>query len=177
MGAISSSLSIGARRSFQATAVSLIRAKSGSRNQRLQSKVARWGFPGNAADSSARIRLNFALVHTWCPPRVAAAYLRVVFNGWTTCRRMRHANAACQSGFGRCLFGCERGADSLEHYSVCGVVWQFISSPRPAGMGVAIEPSTYSFFSLGTGSQDEDKIRTGLTLYAVYRATNYMRHA
>ena len=175
--AISSPPSVGARRSFQATAVSLIRAKSGSRDQRLQSKIARWGFPGSAADSSARIRSNFALIHRWCPPRVAAAYLRAVFNGWTTCRRMRHANAACQCGFGRCLFGCERGADSLEHYSVCEVVWQFINSPRPGGMGVSIEPSTSSFFLMGTGSQDVDKIRTGLALYAVYRATNYMRHA
>ncbi|CAK0811733.1 unnamed protein product [Prorocentrum cordatum] len=103
--------------SFQSIATDLINPHCRPDHlQRTAHKLARWKFPGDEAALVARVQEAFVILHKWCPPRVASAYLRTLFNGWATRRRMRHAE---KDGVGepwQCLLGCKSGDDSIEHY-------------------------------------------------------------
>ena len=138
-------------------------------------KLARWKFAGDEAALAARVQEPFAILHRWCPPRVASAYLRTLFNGWVTRRRMRHAEKSGVDKPCQCLLGCESGDDSIEHYSVCPAVWGHLQRDRPVGLGVKMPPAMLSFFLLDPGTSEEDVVRLALLIYGVYRTTNYLR--
>ena len=64
------------------------------------------------------------------PPRVWAAYFRLICNGWMTARRFQ--------GNRTCLFGCGGGHDSIEHFAHCPVVSHWLLenlgiNPAPIG--------------------------------------------
>jgi len=58
----------------------------------------------------------------------------------------------------RCVFGCDRGVDRLEHYAVCSRVWFFFQKPRPHGLGIATGLRSLDGFLMslrGIGMQDK----------------------
>ena len=128
-------------------------------------------------EQAQRVLQNFELFHRHCHPRVLSSYLRLVFNGWTTDRRMRSLRSA-YGGKGACLLGCPAGEDSIEHYAHCAVFWAFASSSRPRGLGFrlgALSKKLY-FFGIADGMHEADKVRLALGVYAVFRSTNSLRH-
>ncbi|CAK0905168.1 unnamed protein product [Prorocentrum cordatum] len=162
--------------SFQSVAVDLISRHCGPGHlHRTARKLARWNFAGDEAALVARVLEVFEILRRWCPPRVASAYLRTLFNGWVARRRMRHAEKSGVDKPCQCLLGCESGDDSIEHYSVCPAVWGHLRRDRPGGLGVKMPPAMLSFFLLDPGTSEEDVVRLAPFNYGVYRAANYFR--
>ena len=59
----------------------------------------------------ARVLRTFTILAERVPPRVFAAALRTICNGWVARRRFHQV--------GRCVLGCPQGEDSIKHYTVC----------------------------------------------------------
>ena len=100
------------------------------------------------------------------PPRVAAQFWRMLFNGWCTARRFQDGDATC-------VFGCG-GEDSIEHYCRCKLVVRFLIGRPPNGPG--LHPSlvcTEAFFLIQRGMSPELVVRMAVALLAVFKA----RHA
>ena len=106
------------------------------------------------------------------PPRVWAAYFRLICNGWMTARRFQ--------GSGKCLFGCGNGHDSIEHFAQCPVVSHWLHenlgiSPAPVGEEMD------HFLGMRIDEERDDthmnsRIRRGLATYALYKVHNGVRH-
>ena len=119
------------------------------------------GLPGVTAPRMARM---MQFLQAAVNPRVAAAVLRTLWNGWTTEHRFQ--------GSGTCVLGCSSWAeDKVEHYAVCPCVKKFGRSffnfrPGP-------DPNqTGQFITLGLNdgtATDEDIVRKALWVYATYR--------
>ena len=80
----------------------------------LRRRLDRWPaatLPGHRLQRAQR-RLQWMAAR--CAPRVVAAYLRLLCDGWCTKRRFQ--------GRGPCHFGCGSNPDSIEHYAVCPVI-------------------------------------------------------
>ena len=79
--------------------------------QFLERRLARWHCGLTAPDMAARALATYPEVARVVPPRVLAACLRSLWNGWCTARRFQ--------GHAGCCFGCPDGEDSVEHYANC----------------------------------------------------------
>ena len=105
------------------------------------------------------------------PPRVRAAVLRTMFNGWTTKRRFQT--------YAHCVFGCRdwTDEDSLEHYARC----PFMHDIRRRKLNLHISPWSKAYFLTlhlppGTDS-DTNLTKAALLVYAIYRTFNFLsRH-
>ena len=90
--------------------------------ERIRHKLDRWslcGMPGRTAKNTLVVLRE---LRKRVPPRVSAALLRSMFNGWCTERRFqRH---------GPCVFQCNEFCqeDIIEHYASCPVCVQFLRS-------------------------------------------------
>ena len=78
--------------------------------------------PGHRPGRAQRI---MQVLLTKATPRVQAAYLRTICNGWCTRHRFQQQ--------GNCLFGCGRGFDGLVHYASCSVVEQLFTTSLNLG--------------------------------------------
>ena len=134
--------------------------------------MTRWHLIGVPRHLEDRVLRNFKLLSTQCQPRVLAAYFRALWNGWCTSRRMR--TMAGHSGTVFPCVLCGEGQDSLEHYSLCEVFWEFCNKDRPQGLGIQSSlRSRETFFLVRPGMADEDKIRMALGIYALFRSVIY----
>ena len=111
-------------------------------------------------------------LHRLVAPRVVAAVIRTWHNAWCTRRRY-------QEGYGsRCIFGCGKGEDSIEHYACCGRIAEW--SRRALGLpgeGESIEVRRRHFLLLnGEDTDDNEMTRAALRLGAVYSLHNRVRH-
>ena len=103
-------------------------------------------------------------------PRIWAAILRTLCDGWTTHRRMqRHAP---------CLFGCGFGEDSIVHYASCSVLsnlmWRKLKLDR-----LPIENQLAGFLLLEPywkEGREEEVSRRALGVYATFMACNIVRN-
>ena len=98
-------------------------------------------------------------------PKVRAACFRTWWNGWCTGRRFQQES--------RCLLGCGRGADSIEHYSVCEVTKTVARRKMKANddsFGMAA-------WLWADNKTDRNSLMTrGLLIYATYVSTNQIRN-
>ena len=140
--------------------------------QHLRRRLDRWRMstlPGH------RVRRALNMLKTigeGLPPRVWAAYFRLICNGWITARRFQ--------GSGKCLFGCGNGHDSIEHFAHCPVVSHWLHenlgiSPAPVGEEMD------HFLGMRIDEERDDthmnsRIRRGLATYALYKVHNGVRH-
>ena len=110
-----------------------------------------------------RVRRVMAILQRKATPRIQAAYLRTICNGWCTSHRFQ--------GQGSCRFGCRFGQDRIEHYVNCNVVAQlFASSLELYG------PFSFDIF-LCMHDEQEDVIKSRATgIYALYRLYNGLRY-
>ena len=107
------------------------------------------------------------------PRRVALVLLRSLFNGWCTARRFQVTGSSC-------LFHCsmrhsDLQEDSIEHYAHCPVVVDF--ARRTLHMSNDASGTTTSFLCLDRDTPEDVRILQLLLLYAVYSATNTLRHS
>ncbi|CAK0898743.1 unnamed protein product, partial [Prorocentrum cordatum] len=126
---------------------------------------------------AGRVSRAFHVVHSWCPPRAASENSHAIYNGWATGRRMRHV-ATTSAGVvstSHCLLDCQGGCDSVEHYSVCPVVWGLLKANKLAGLGVDRQPAILMFFLLDESCPDEGVARLAMAIYGMYRAMSHIR--
>ena len=132
----------------------------------MRSKLLRWEVPVFPRARAERALRLLPRPRTLVPPRVMAAVIRTWWNGWVTARRFQQR---CGS---RCIFGCGAGEDSVEHYSMCKVLWAF--SAGFLGMQPAPHPAQRrAAFLLLDGTQVSDCV---LTRSAVRMAAAYFVH-
>ena len=128
--------------------------------------------PGPPAWVSTQVCRRLQHLPRIAPPRVCAAALRTLFNGWCTERRFQRIGSAAD----QCWLGCgEGGHDSIEHYCRC-----------PLGIDVLREKlnifvprrDAMQLWMLGHAAQESDDILAlgALFVYGVYMTTNYYRH-
>ena len=110
-------------------------------------------------------------LQTAVSPKVAAAVLRTLWNGWTTCHRFQ--------GSGTCVFKCSHWAeDKLEHYAVCPHVHTFGRTMFNIRQKPSLNPSGL-FLTLGLHEStvaDADIVRRAIWVYATYRAVVELEH-
>ena len=85
---------------------------------RMRHKLARWKLPGIERQNSTRCLKTLTRLKALVPPRVCAAWLRTLWNGWVTKRRFQQRNS-------QCVLGCGRGEGSIEHYAHCRIIRNF----------------------------------------------------
>ena len=77
----------------------------------LRRRLDRWKLHTLPGHRPRRIERLLHSLSKLAQPRVLAAVLRIVCNGWCTGRRFQRSDA--------CKFGCKSGLDSNEHYARC----------------------------------------------------------
>ena len=78
-----------------------------------------------------------------------------------------------------CLLGYRMAGnkDVLKYYAVCDVFWSSLCSPPAGGMGLPRHlRSNDTALLLHQSLGDLDRVRLAVALYALYRATNVLRH-
>jgi len=119
-----------------------------------------------------RALVTYPAVSRAVPPRVLAACLRSLWNGWVTARRFQ--------GYAACVFGCAAGEDSIEHYSECP--WVAAAAGRQLGLArPATQHSRLASFVLleppwNAAAAEELQRRARLTC-GVYLTHCWRRHA
>ena len=101
------------------------------------------------------------------PPCVWAATMKAMLDGWTTADSRRQTS--------RCLFGCQRGQDSIAHYAYCPCVARLASARlrlQPAPAAARLD----DFLLLHGQSGDRHLALRALCLYATFIATNAARN-
>ena len=163
------------RNRFQSTITTKLRQSDPYDPQhRVRHKLARWRLPDRPATNADRVLRRLQAIRTSVSPRVAAAVLRTIWNGWTTKRRFQREGSAC-------FPGCSPNAvDCIEHYACCAIV------RRAARQHLRIQlrdwPYALTDFLMATGPPSAPHptegyiARSAIFLYAAYSATNAARH-
>ncbi len=132
----------------------------------IRRRMDRWNMLTLPGHRPGRARTVLGILGRHSNPRVQAAYLRSICNGWCTKGRFQKK--------GNCAFGCGGGVDKLEHYARCTVVGGLLSSHSnldwDRGHG-ALD----ALFCMNTSSQEE-VVQRSLGLYALYRLHNGLRY-
>jgi hypothetical protein len=142
--------------------------------QDMRRKVERWRTPQFPRVRAQRAVRALQTLRTLVPPRVIAALIRSLWNGWVTSRRMQKATHDA----GGCIFGCE-AVDCIEHYASCIRVAEFarkwLRLPHPPTPPEQLA----DFLLLDAAAPAEDPARLtrkALRLAAVYHVHNWRRH-
>jgi hypothetical protein len=166
--------------SFQAAAEKMIAQRMAAPYfplSRVRAKLMRWHVCNIGDVADRRVLRRFELLSHWCPPRVSAIYLKTLFNGWVTDRRLRSLLQSTGVLCRRCVLGCESGEDSVDHYALCPVFWAFACDPRPGGLGLREGlKSREAFLLVKEGLADADCVRIAVGAYALHRVVQYCRH-
>ena len=167
----------GERRSWQRRAVVILRPL-GSASLALahaRRRLDKWVIPLLPARRPARMIAVCQLITARGTPRISAAFIRTAFHGWCTARRFQ--------GRARCLLGCGRGEDSIQHYCCCAVYHRFCF--RHAGLvAPAAEQKLECFLNLGQSTMNRTEVNTpegatllrALSVYAAYRVQASVRN-
>ena len=146
--------------------------------QRIRHKLGRWhdipygltGLPGKYSHSIHRRVLELA---RHVPPRVHAAVIHTIFNGWVTHRRLQRRKWPTN----KCVFRCSEGSeDSIEHYCRCEVVHKVarhifhISYPDEQGPNLWALNSNFLEIP-------ENMLSVAMLQYGVYNAFNTLRYS
>ncbi len=139
---------------------------------RMRHKLERWELASIPRITASRCLQALRLLRQRVAPRVCAAVLRTMWNGWPTARRFQ-----CRRD---CLFHCGGWLteDSIEHYAVCPTAIHFgraflgisqIHQPTPVGNLVTLGLN-YATVA------DEDIVTRGIYIYALYRTMCTLNH-
>ena len=161
------------RRRFQNTVLQELRARGRPLlTHRLRHKMARWPCPVFPRVAIQRLEALLPRLPRLLPPRVTAAVLRTLYNGWVTDRRFQHAGA--------CRFGCADADDSIEHYACCRAVRTFAHSYLGlCSHDECRDDRVARFVSLGCWHgevTDAEVVKRAILQYAVYRSFLLHRH-
>ena len=145
----------------------------------LRRRLDRWPLLTLPGRRVGKVRRVLNVLSRLTTPRVQAAYLRMVCNGWCTKRRFQHG--------GFCLFGCGAGEDSLEHMATCWKVGEWFSTHLQLhvarGRGALDElfcmtTDSDPMLAGGYSTQHFESyvVRRALGCYALFRIHNGMRY-
>jgi hypothetical protein len=136
--------------------------------ERIRTKVKRWKFQDPARHVAVRLIDNFKVFQKRLSPATRATYLRALWNGIPTSRRM----ATCKDfNVVGCVFACTAHAeDSLEHYCRCPKL-------RPAFNKVGARPVECldDFFGTWRGLDEDAKVDVARRVRATCRAAQLAR--
>jgi len=139
--------------------------------ERLRKKIRKWRLPDPPAHVTCRILRNIAAVGRRCRPCVTAYMFRTIWNGWPTSARMEQKAK-------RCILGCSHAEDRLEHYLLCGKIWDVLIKPTPGWPGIDSAKRTLCHMMLGVRDSDEDsKILRAIAVYAIGRTVQAVRRS
>ena len=141
---------------------------------RIRDKISRWGFSEPAGWVARRITKNFELFSKRLPPATISSYLRALWNGVPTSRRMASLKSFQQRN---CVFNCSAtAADSLEHYCRCHVLRKAVSSVAHTSAAVLRHPAGIDlFFARVRGLSLEDRIVCARLVYTSSRLIHFAR--
>ena len=142
----------------------------------------RWDIPTLSGHRCNKALKALNILGQHAPPRVVAAVIRCMFNGWLTARRFQRK--------GCCILGCTEAADSIEHYAVCPEFHRLCFKHLGIGRSScahALEDflciSTCStILPAGLLAEDDDSFKSAvclraLSLYALYKTLGSVRHS
>ena len=165
--------------SWQKVAISLLRQSSiGPMTTHLGRRMQRLSFLLFSRARVARAISAMQKVNSLVTPRVGAALLHTVCNGWCTSGRYQQR--------GHCKF-CGRGQDSLNHIARCPSVWKIMEEEAgilrpPPGRELEFlccmcsEEVVREYMNPAPDSIDAAIRSRAHALYALYRTFNWTRH-
>ena len=135
---------------------------------RIDHKLLRWQFRGNRHVHRDNLIRNLQTICRIVAPRVAAAAWGMVWNRWCTARRREQREDPC-------LFGCGRGADSVEHYIGCEV-------GRAVGRRMLRLDGDYDcrkrcLLGVTLFTSDREQACWAILVYGLHMATNSRRYS
>ena len=130
---------------------------------RMRHKMSKWGLPVFPRVVAHRAVLMLRRLHRLVAPRVIAAVLRTLWNGW--CTRGRFQQVGC------CVFGCLDMPDDVRHYSYCPVLARFGRDRLRLPYWSARGPRATAFFlcEASDACSDRQLVCGALRLFAAYR--------
>ena len=142
----------------------------------MQKKVHRWPvgiFPRIRATRAFKV---LPVVASVAAPRVLAAVLRTLWNGWPTARRFQRRGLDPRA---RCCYGCA-AVDSIEHYAHCSALadfaWRYLRLPRPPTPAGRL--ADLLLLDVACPSADSGLVlRKALRTAVAYHGHNLWRHA
>ena len=139
--------------------------------RRLRHKLDVFNLPGNKRTTVLHCLGILRDLKRLVPPRVSAAVLRTMFNGWTTEHRFQKIS--------QCKLGCcgFTDTDSIEHYSECPTVIRFARTFLNLS-AQEHEPGLGNFVTLGGcyGTEmDSTLVLRAILVYATYRTSDLYR--
>ena len=159
------------REDFQRNITPLFRSiPMGASMIHIRRRMDRWSdmltLPGHRPERARRV---LGVLRDRATPRIQAAYLRSICNGWCTRHRFQMA--------GGCLFGCGYGPDKLEHYARCSVVdgW-FTSGPNSVLNSCRPDAQALDRFFCMLHLHEEVIVAQAARLYALHRLHCGIRH-
>ena len=160
------------RSGWQRRITTLCRPPSGAAALHLRRRLDRWDIKTLPGHRPARALRHIALLAGRCHPRVLAAYMRTICNGWCTRHRFQ--------GVAGCPFGCAGGKDKLEHFACCPVVRGLLHDfqlPAPlAGEELDVFLGLQALPLVAGGDPEAQARRLGVARYALYRLHGALRH-
>ena len=129
-------------------------------------RLERWAIallPGRRVDRAVEV-----LQEVWrtTTPRILAALLRTMCNGWVTARRMQESRP--------CILLCGRGHDSIEHYAHCHVS-RTVTMRKLRLPDIAPPDRLQHLLGLGAATARDRTVRA-IALYALYSTHCALRH-
>lgn len=103
---------LGERAGWHASATKLLKEPTSALHTHRDRRARRWPCATLPGRRLPRCVKSLSLLSKLVPPRVVAARLRAILNGWTTARRFQSRAS--------CIFQCQACApDDIEHYAHC----------------------------------------------------------
>ncbi len=141
---------------------------AGSALLHCRRRMDRWDslttLPGHRSDRVCRV---LKILGSNSNPRVQAAYIRTVFDGWCT--------KACFQEEGSCRFRCGRGCDKIRHFATCKVVRRLLDSTGTWTWSSS-KSALDSFLCMDVDSDAGLAVQKCLSLYALYQLYNGIRY-
>ena len=102
-------------------------------------------------------------------PKVLAAVIRTLWNGWCTGRRFQKSHHSC-------MLGCQFGEDSVEHYGRCRHVWEVYARHFPQHAPPEPQDRLTAFLLLSSPARRAAQNRQSLRSFALLAAAAYATH-
>ena len=145
-----------------------------SAEERIRHKITRWKLRDPPGHMARRIYARLDTLRTLCRPCVVSGFLRTLWNGWPTSRRMRTMRGAPATS--SCAFGCKDREDSVEHYLLCPVAWAVLEGRPPRGLGLREDMRNLSYMLLSQrGMSDEEIAAIAVACYGIARTVHCLK--
>ena len=136
--------------------------------ERIRKKIERWKFQDPPRLVVSRLARTFQILQERVPPAVRSTYLRALWNGVPTSRRMRTCKDYTIVG---CVFKCsERAEDSLDHYCRCPAL-QDALKPLTSKRVQRLD----DFFGTTKGLTDDERVECAWRVRVTCRAVQLAR--